>query len=92
MTLEIVDVPNGESESLLEEALPVMYRADHRLEHMAHRRFRGLGQSFRATRAAKCRADGPTRTLRKVAAPVPALTKSEIRPMSKPDDVVSEAP
>ena len=78
MTLEIVDVPNDESEPLLEELFAVMYRADHRLEH--HWRTGDFvvwdNLSVQHGRP-NVSADGPTRTLRKVAAPVPALTKSE---------------
>lgn len=78
MTQKIVDVPESESERLLEELFAVMYSPDHQIEH--HWRTGDFvvwdNLSVQHGRP-NVTAEGPTRTLRKVAAPVPVLTKSE---------------
>jgi alpha-ketoglutarate-dependent taurine dioxygenase len=78
MTKSILDVPEAESEPLLEELFAIMYDEDVRFEH--HWRtgdlvvWDNLAVQHGRPNVAE---QGPTRTLRKVAAPMPILTDEE---------------
>jgi alpha-ketoglutarate-dependent taurine dioxygenase len=84
MTKTIVDVPDDESEPLLEELFAVMYADDAQLHH--HWRTGDLvvwdNLAVQHGRP-NVTEQGPTRTLRKVAAPMPVLTKDEIPTYAK---------
>ena len=84
MTKEIVDVAADESEPLLEELFAVMYDPDARLEH--HWRSGDLvvwdNLAVQHGRP-NVTEQGPVRTLRKVAAPMPVLTKDQMPTYAK---------
>lgn len=84
MTKSIVDVREDESEPLLEEVFATMYQTDARMEH--HWRTGDLvvwdNLAVQHGRP-NVTEQGPARTLRKVAAPMPVLTKDEIPTYAK---------
>lgn len=78
MTKVIVDVPEADSEPLLEELFAVLYAPATRIEH--HWRNRDLvAWDNLAVQHGRPNVElqGPTRTLRKVAAPMPILTATQ---------------
>jgi alpha-ketoglutarate-dependent taurine dioxygenase len=84
MTRSIVDVDEDESEPLLEELFAIMYSENTRLDH--HWRTGDLvvwdNLAVQHGRP-NVTEQGPTRTLRKVAAPMPVLTKEQMPTYSK---------
>ena len=79
MTKEVVDLPPDEGEQLLDELFAHLYRPAARLEH--HWRARDLivwdNLAIQHARP-NVASDGPARTLRKVASPIPKLDPDEI--------------
>jgi alpha-ketoglutarate-dependent taurine dioxygenase len=84
MTKAIVDVPEDESEPLLEELFGVLYQSDARLEHHWQTGDLAVWDNLAVQHGRpNVTQQGPTRTLRKVAAPMPVLTKDEIPTYAK---------
>lgn len=84
MTKAIVDVPEVDSEPLLEELFAVMYDDEVQLDH--HWRtgdFVAWDNLAVQHGRPNVTEEGPGRTLRKVAAPMPVLTKEQIPTYSK---------
>jgi alpha-ketoglutarate-dependent taurine dioxygenase len=79
MTKAIVDVPESDSEPMLEELFAVMYDEEVRLDHQWLTGdfvvWDNLAVQHGRPNVAE---EGPTRTLRKVAAPMPVLTKEQM--------------
>lgn len=84
MTKQIVDVPEHESEPLLEELFAVMYDEDARIEHYWRTGDLVAWDNVAVQHGRPNVAEqGPVRTLRKVAAPMPVLTKEQLPTYSK---------
>jgi len=84
MTKAIVDVPEEESEPLLEELFGVLYDEEARIDH--HWRTGDLvvwDNLVVQHGRPNVTEQGPVRTLRKVAAPMPVLTKDQIPTYAK---------
>lgn len=84
MTKQIVDVPEDESEPLLEELFDLMYDPNTQIHHYWQSgdfvAWDNLAVQHGRPNVTE---QGPTRTLRKVAAPMPVLTKDQIPTYSK---------
>lgn len=79
MTEAIVDVPEAESEPLLEELFGVLYAEDGRFEHEWRTGDFVVWDNLAVQHGRPNVAEqGPVRTLRKVAAPLPVLTKEQL--------------
>jgi alpha-ketoglutarate-dependent taurine dioxygenase len=79
MTKAIVDVPEGESEPLLEEIFARMYGDDVRVDHYWRTGDFVVWDNLAVQHGRpNVTEQGPVRTLRKVAAPMPVLTKAQI--------------
>ncbi len=84
MTKSIVELGEGDSESLLEELFAVLYREEDRLDHQWRTGDLVVWDNLAAQHGRPNVAEqGPTRTLRKVAAPMPVLTKEQMPTYSK---------
>ena len=79
MTKAIVDVPEEESEPLLEELFALMYDDEFQLDHRWRTGDLVIWDNLAVQHGRpNVNEQGPTRTLRKVAAPMPVLTKDEM--------------
>jgi alpha-ketoglutarate-dependent taurine dioxygenase len=84
MTKAIVELGEDDSESLLEELFAVLYREDDRLDHHWRTGDLVVWDNLAAQHGRPNVAEqGPTRSLRKVAAPMPVLTKEQMPTYSK---------
>jgi taurine dioxygenase len=74
MTREIVELPAAESEALLQELFAHLYDPAHLYEHVWHEQDLVVFDNLAMQHArGDVRPDGPTRTLRKVFAPIPVM-------------------
>jgi alpha-ketoglutarate-dependent taurine dioxygenase len=84
MTKAIVDVPEAESEPLLEELFAVLYADGARIEHHWRTGDLVVWDDLAAQHGRpNVTEQGPVRTLRKVAAPMPVLTKEQMPSYAK---------
>jgi alpha-ketoglutarate-dependent taurine dioxygenase len=84
MTKAITDVPEADSEPLLAELFAIMYHEDVRLEHHWRTGDFVVRDNLSVQHGRPNVTErGPTRTLRKVAAPMPVLTKAEMPTYAK---------
>jgi alpha-ketoglutarate-dependent taurine dioxygenase len=79
MTKNVLDMPNEESEALLVELFKHLYRPDRQLEHAWRERDFVVWDNIALQHArAPVFKEGPSRTLRKVASPMPKLRPDQM--------------
>lgn len=84
MTKAIIEVPEDESERLLEELFAAMYAEEAQFQHRWRTGDLVVWDNLAVQHGRpNVTEQGPTRTLRKVAAPMPVLTKDEIPTYAK---------
>jgi len=84
MTKQVVDVPGDESEPFLEELFAVLYATDTQIHHSWQSGDLVAWDNLAVQHGRpNVTEQGPTRTLRKVAAPMPVLTKDQIPTYAK---------